>query len=173
MRAWLLHETLWFWIPVVWWQPGKLSSCSPKWHLAIVGFNRDYWMQLDSALMFLTRCWGSFAAISMSATYSAHSCALVTGSRYSGMKLEIAKTDLLRPWFSLEYAKVRLVKLNASISTGRYSATYRQWYACEQSSLQKLFVPAMCWDASARVADGVVLVYVIVGDEVDDFSQVG
>ena len=45
------------------------------------------------------------------------------------------------------YANVRLAELNANISFDRWSAICRPWYACEQSILQKCFLPAICWAA--------------------------
>ena len=95
-----------------------------------------------------------FAATPKSSTYCAHWSALVTGSKYSQIKFEMADIALLRSWASLRYANVLLAKLNESTSTDLWSATCKQRYAWEQSSLQDEFFPAMCCAASDIVLTG-------------------
>ena len=70
------------------------------------------------------------------------------------MKLENADSDRLRPCAKRLYANVRLAKLKDNISIDRWSAIGRQWYACEQSSLQNSFFPAMYWAASTKKLTG-------------------
>ena len=75
----------------------------------------------------------------LSSTYCAPWSAPITGSSYSRIKLENADSDEVRHCTSVWYAMVLPAKLNASISTDLWPAIFGQWYASEQSSLQKFF----------------------------------
>ena len=70
------------------------------------------------------------------------------------MKHENADSARLRPCAKRLYTNVRLAKLNASITMECRSAICKQWYARDQSSLQKSFFAAMCWAASIWVQTG-------------------
>ena len=45
----------------------------------------------------------------------------------------------------------------ASFATDRWSATCKQWFAWEQSGLQKKVIPAKCWTSSDKVSTGWLL----------------
>ena len=83
------------------------------------------------------------------ATYRAHWSAFITRSKESLMKLKKADKALLSPCVNPLEAK-----LKARLSMDRWSAIWRQWYACEQSSLQKNVSLAMCCSLSVRVLTG-------------------
>ena len=96
-------------------RPRKSTCLTPKWHLDMANFNPAFLMHLKTSRILTVSCVASLAAIPMSSTYCAHWSALMTGSKYSRMKLEKADRERLSPCASLLYAKVLLAKLNASI----------------------------------------------------------
>ena len=115
---------------------------------------RRHW---KTACRLLINCSGVLAAMPISSTYCAHWSALMTGSRYSRMKLENADRERLSPCANPRYANVLLAKLNARSSIDCWLAIWRQWYAWEQSSLQNRFFPAICCAASVNVLTGWLL----------------
>ena len=130
----------------------KSTRFVPVWHLAIEWCNPAFWMLLKTAFKILISCWSESAAMSMWTTNCAHWSALMTGCNYSWIKFQNADIEQLKLCASLRYSKFLLPKLNASISTGRWSAICKQWYVWEQSSLQKkFFLPcvvqrlSLCW----------------------------
>ena len=111
-------------------------------------------MHLKTACRLLINCSGRFSVMPISSTHRAHWYVLLTGSKESRIRLEKADSDLLRPFASLRSAKVLLAKLNASISTDRWSAICKQCYAWEQPRLifcRKRFLSAICCAASVGV----------------------
>ena len=103
-------------------RPRKSTSCTPKWHLAMLSLRPAFRRQWKTARRFLINCSEVLAAKPISSTYCAHWSALMTGSRYSRMKLEIADRERLSPCASLRYANVLLAKLNARSSIDCWSA---------------------------------------------------
>ena len=117
-------------------------------------FNYPLWIHLKSARKLVVGCSGKLAAMPTSSTYCPHWSALLTGPKYSRIKLEKDDSDLLRPWASLRYANVLPAKLNASIFKALWSAICKQWYAWEHSTQQKKSFPTMCCEASVSVLTG-------------------
>ena len=132
-------------------RPRKSASCTPKRHLSMLSLRPAFHRQWKTAHRFLINCWGVLVAMPLSSTYCAHWSTLMTGSRYSRMKLDNSDMKRLSPCANLRYANVLLAKLNARSSIDCWSAIWRQWYAWEQSSLQKNFFTAKCCAASASV----------------------
>ena len=138
-------------------RPRKSTSCTPKWHLVMLSLRPAFLRHWKTARRFLINCSGVLAAMPISSTYCAHWSALMTGSRYSRMKLGNADRERLSLCANLRYANVLLAKLNARSSIDCWSAIWRQWYAWEQSSLQNIFFPAICSAASVNVLTGWLL----------------
>ena len=131
-------------------------------------------MHWNVALRLLISCSALLTAMPISSTNWAHWSALMTLSKYSRIKLEKADKALLSPCANLLYATVLLAKLKASMSIDLLSAICKQWYACEQSNLQNSFLPAMPWvlGCICEGTHGVIVIYIIVGNKVIDFSQI-
>ena len=94
---------------------------------------------------------------------------MMTGSKESLKNFEIAESDALRPSARLPYAKFLLANLNEGIFTDRWSAFSKQRYAWEQSILQ-IFSPHRVLCGICQCADGLIVVYAVVGYQVMDFS---
>ena len=69
---------------------------------------------------------GVLAAMPIASTFCGHWSALMTGPRYSQMKLEKADKEQLNPCANLGYANVRFAKLIARSSIDCWSALRRQ-----------------------------------------------
>ena len=138
-------------------RPRKSSSCTPKWHLALLSLRPAFRRHWKTARRFLINRSGVLAATPISSIYCAHWSALMTGSRFLRMKLENADRERLSPCANLRYANVLLAKLKARSLIDCWSAIWRQWYAWQQSSLQNKFFPAICCSASVNVLTGWLL----------------
>ena len=84
----------------------------------------------------------------------------MTGPKYPRMKIENADRYPMKPCASLRYAEVVLAKSNASITTDRWSAICKQWFAWEHWSLEKKFLPLLC--SVCQRVDGMIVVSVVV-----------
>ena len=80
----------------------------------------------------------------MSSTFCAHWSTFITFFKFFLKKLEKVDSAQLSLWANRLCANVLFEKLKASVSFDLLSNIFKQWYACEQSSLQKNFLPARC-----------------------------
>ena len=94
----------------------KSTFCTPKWHLARLSLRPALRRHWKTACGFLINCSGVLAAMPISSMYCAHCPALMTGWKFSRMKLENAERERLSPCANLRYANVLLAKLNARSS---------------------------------------------------------
>ena len=103
-------------------RPRKSTCCTQKWFMAMLSLRPAFRRHWKTARRFLINCSGVLSAMLLSSTYCAHCSALMTGSRYSRMKLENADREWLSPCANPQYANVLFAKLNARSSIDCWSA---------------------------------------------------